>query len=357
MRVKSMSRKGFTLIELLAVIVILGILMLIAIPSVTRYIETSRQKAYFTSIQMAVSSVKNSVLAEEDGYLVTDGELEVPISNIVVEKGDLSNINGFVRVTENSDGYDYSVMTYGNYNDNDGYCIDGGVTSIDDLEVSSLKKCQKANNAQSVYNVGDTVKFSGVDWYVIADSPSSQDYVTLMKKANLTATELTSNYALKVGTTTANHMAYYWSDTCHYGTSSKTYHYGSDTQSQYNSNVYSGCNSNFSSSKIKEYFDQVYLPKLGVENLKSVAVDNTGYKIRLLTKAEYETLVADSRFSDSQLYISGTYGNYWTMTPSTTTKVWRVSKAGSATLISTVYSYGNSIGVRPIINLRKTSIQ
>ena len=41
---KNKNKKGFTLIELLAVIVILGILMLVAIPSVTRFINQSRQK-------------------------------------------------------------------------------------------------------------------------------------------------------------------------------------------------------------------------------------------------------------------------------------------------------------------------
>ncbi|MBO5375413.1 MAG: prepilin-type N-terminal cleavage/methylation domain-containing protein, partial [Bacilli bacterium] len=40
------NKKGFTLIELLAVIIILGVLMIIAIPSVTEYIQTARKKAY-----------------------------------------------------------------------------------------------------------------------------------------------------------------------------------------------------------------------------------------------------------------------------------------------------------------------
>ncbi len=41
-----LNKKGFTLIELLAVIVILGILMIIAVPAVSRYISDSRKQAY-----------------------------------------------------------------------------------------------------------------------------------------------------------------------------------------------------------------------------------------------------------------------------------------------------------------------
>ena len=43
---KKINSKGFTLVELLAVIVIMGILMMVAIPAVTRTIENSRKDTF-----------------------------------------------------------------------------------------------------------------------------------------------------------------------------------------------------------------------------------------------------------------------------------------------------------------------
>lgn len=61
----NMNSKGFTLIELLAVITIMGILMMVAIPSVTRTIENSRRDTYADLAKSYINTVRNSVLSDE----------------------------------------------------------------------------------------------------------------------------------------------------------------------------------------------------------------------------------------------------------------------------------------------------
>ena len=61
----NMNSKGFTLIELLAVITIMGILMMVAIPSVSRTIENSRRDTFADVAKSYVNTIRNSVLADE----------------------------------------------------------------------------------------------------------------------------------------------------------------------------------------------------------------------------------------------------------------------------------------------------
>ena len=84
------NQSGFTLVELLAVIVIMGILMMVAIPSVSRTIENSRKdtfvntaKAYGNSVRELWSSEGLSCQTVEGAYSpsgVPDGKYYIKIS-------------------------------------------------------------------------------------------------------------------------------------------------------------------------------------------------------------------------------------------------------------------------------------
>ncbi len=81
------NRKGFTLIELLAVIVILGLLMAIAIPSVTKYITESRKKTLVSTMGNYMSALSNDVNDLQYTFTETNTVYAVPIDCISLERG------------------------------------------------------------------------------------------------------------------------------------------------------------------------------------------------------------------------------------------------------------------------------
>lgn len=58
------NKKGFTLIELLAVIVILAILVMVAVPAVTKYLNAARQGTFADNAHSAISAVRNEVITK-----------------------------------------------------------------------------------------------------------------------------------------------------------------------------------------------------------------------------------------------------------------------------------------------------
>ena len=59
-----MNKRGFTLIELLAVIVILGILLGIAIPKVSQYINKTKKDSFVSAAKLFIDSVRNDATSE-----------------------------------------------------------------------------------------------------------------------------------------------------------------------------------------------------------------------------------------------------------------------------------------------------
>ena len=69
---KNLKSAGFTLIELLAVITIMGILMMVAIPSVSRTIENSRRDTFADVAKQYINTVRNAVLSDELNCTIND---------------------------------------------------------------------------------------------------------------------------------------------------------------------------------------------------------------------------------------------------------------------------------------------
>ncbi len=106
------DNKGFTLIELLAVIVILAILMLVAIPSVSTYITSSRKEAFIDNAKSTVKGVLNDVNSGKYSMYDTDTTYYIPASCVKKESGGQSAFGGdwvhqFIVVTYDGDGFNY----------------------------------------------------------------------------------------------------------------------------------------------------------------------------------------------------------------------------------------------------------
>ncbi len=151
------KKKGFTLIELLAVIIILGILMIIAIPSVTNYINDSRKSAYVDTAKEIVSGTRNLVNEGKLGMYDTGTTYYIPAKYVNTENGlkspygEFKDNSAYVGVIYDGQGYKYYWIS----SDDAGQGIDE-VTPVDKLESDNIKSDLKP---EDIY---DIVKTTGI---------------------------------------------------------------------------------------------------------------------------------------------------------------------------------------------------
>ncbi len=211
MHSNKLNNKAFTLIELLAVIIILGILMIIAIPSVTKYISDSRKSAYVNTAKNIMDETRNLVNEGKLGMYDMGATYYIPASCIHTENGLTSPYGDFVRVyvavTYLGKGYNYYFTSI----DNSGIGVKSlqsyDKLSIDHIETDLKEEDIKTNvgidgkNNIYVFNSDctgkDSVEIGGT--YSSSTGETSQLTKYICKRATSLHTEFNNTFG-KLGT-------------------------------------------------------------------------------------------------------------------------------------------------------------
>lgn len=172
-----MNRKGFTLIEVMAVVIIIGVIMMIAIPSVSSYIANSKKSSYATNIHAYIETIRAEYEERNYGPILEDNEIMiVPIKVVKLEKGDAGSSpfgaynydKSYVVISPERNTYEY----YANVVDS----TKKGVIMTKYNELSGDKILEDATSIPewSIYNGTSTIYTINSKNYLWCDSRESE---------------------------------------------------------------------------------------------------------------------------------------------------------------------------------------
>ena len=216
-------------------------------------------------------------------------------------------------------------------------------------------------SAYKSYSVGDEVTYNNVDYYVIADSDTSESTVTLLKATPLTVVEVN-----QYGAGHVNMYACQSSDSSCYQTAYDNNGYGgmayySSATCGYNGSewVDSGCTTDYAQSEVKYVVDAWKTAQAPLAtNARLITIndltDNLGMELNKTNPTTYQITVTE----DTPTWVMGENYWYWTMTTDTDNVglVWGVDDRSNAAMHSSGVQYGDR-AVRPVITLKKSAIK
>lgn len=138
-------KKGFTLIELLAVIIILSILMIVAVPNILETLDDAKKKTFIIEIQGMYDAASkqftfNSLLgktincfhSEEEGHIIETINHKLMYKIDVNEKGEITSLYAFDPVT-NFEYYNLDVNSPSDITEDKGTFSSGIITHNEEL--------------------------------------------------------------------------------------------------------------------------------------------------------------------------------------------------------------------------------
>src|SRR5574344_382722 len=197
---KKLNKKGFTLIELLAVIVILAILVTVSIPSITKYMDSSRKETFAINVSRAVEAIRTDISsgAVSSTKKYTLSEINALLDNKLNKSsyGNNYDNSSYIEVTIVDDRPTYEICIIdskgnGIYKENsvDRSKITNGITS----KCGVLKVEYAKSYGGSSYDYGRSVAPTSDGGYVIIGHYNSSTMtIPANDTTNNTAITLTS---------------------------------------------------------------------------------------------------------------------------------------------------------------------
>ena len=300
------KKKGFTLIELIAVLVIMAIIALIVTPLVMSIIRKAKVSADKHSIDAYGRSIELAIA----GYLLDNGSFPTSIDQLTIEYSG-----------------DEVVCSTTNLNSDSSVYLAGCTVGGRNVEGYTYGK-EETGPTYTAYSVGDQVTYNNINYYVIKDSSTSEETVTLLKAEPLSYSDV-QTYSAGTGASISDQNGY---GGMQYGTTS-----------------------DYSTSYVKQAVDAwktAQAPAASEARLFTIdeLENNLGYELIDNGSAVF---CQKTESTPSWVYNSNYW--YWTMSQyqDSASDVWRVGNDGYLNYLGVDYNY---IVVRPVITLSKSNL-